>query len=90
MIGLTLGYAVLVCRDHEARPRVLSHEFRHVHQYEVAGSIAAFLPGYLQQIVAHGYANAPLEIDARFNRTRRYAASFPHAPVAAGRLTWSR
>src|SRR5207244_4851795 len=65
MIGLTLGYAVLVCRGHEATPRLLSHEFRHVHQYEVAGSIAAFLPGYLQQIVTYGYANAPLEIDAR-------------------------
>jgi hypothetical protein len=64
MIGLTLGYAVLICRGHEARSRVLSHEFRHVHQYEVAGSIAGFLPRYLRQIVAYGYANAPLEIDA--------------------------
>ena len=65
MIGLTLGYAVLVRRGHDAQPRLLSHEFRHVYQYEVAGSIAAFLPGYLQQIVMLGYANAPLEIDAR-------------------------
>jgi hypothetical protein len=65
MIGLTLGYAVLICRGHEATPRLLSHEFRHVHQYEVAGSIAAFLPEYLQQILIYGYARAPLEIDAR-------------------------
>ena len=65
MIGLTLGYAVLICRGHEASPRLLSHEFRHVYQYETAGSIAAFLPGYLQQIVAVGYFNAPLEADAR-------------------------
>jgi hypothetical protein len=67
MIGLTLGYAVLICRGHEASQRLLSHEFRHVHQYEAAGSIAAFLPGYLQQIVTFGYLNAPLEGDARAN-----------------------
>jgi hypothetical protein len=36
-----------------------------VHQYERAGSIAAFLPVYLQQIVELGYNNAPFEIDAR-------------------------
>ena len=71
MVGLTLGYAVLVCRGHEATPRLLSHEFRHVHQYEIAGSIAAFLPGYLHQIVAYGYANAPLEIDARNHELHR-------------------
>ena len=65
MIGLTLGYAVLICRGHEANLRLLSHEFRHVYQYEAAGSIAAFLPVYLQQIVAFGYANAPFEADAR-------------------------
>jgi hypothetical protein len=65
MIGLTLGYAVLIRRGHEASSRLLSHEFRHVYQYEAAGSIAAFLPGYLQQIVTFGYVNAPLEADAR-------------------------
>ena len=37
----------------------------HVYQYEKAGSIAAFLPQYLQQIAIVGYANAPFEIDAR-------------------------
>ena len=64
MVGLTLGCSVLVCRGYRTR-RLLSHEFRHVYQYESAGSIAAFLPLYLQQIVEVGYANAPLEIDAR-------------------------
>ena len=64
-VGLTLGYAVFVRRGHEAKPRLLSHEFRHVHQYEAAGSIASFLPEYLRQIVAYGYANAPSERDAR-------------------------
>ena len=65
MVGLTLGYAVFICRGHEADPRLLSHEFRHVHQYEAAGSIASFLPIYLQEIVVFGYASAPSELDAR-------------------------
>ena len=62
--GLTLGHTVFVRRGVESR-RLLSHEFRHVFQYEEAGSIAAFLPRYLEQIAEYGYANAPLEIDAR-------------------------
>jgi hypothetical protein len=64
MAGLTLGYSVLVLRGQDTW-RLLSHEFRHVHQYEQAGSIAAFLPVYLQQIAQFGYSNAPLEADAR-------------------------
>lgn len=63
-VGLTLGYAVLVVAGHETT-RLLSHEFRHVQQYEEAGSIEAFLPVYLAQIVELGYADAPLERDAR-------------------------
>ncbi len=64
MVGLTLGHSVLICRGHETL-RLLSHEFRHVYQYEQAGSIAAFLPGYLQQVVQLGYANTAFEKDAR-------------------------
>jgi hypothetical protein len=64
MAGLTLGYSVLVRRGQDTW-RLLSHELRHVHQYEQAGSIAAFLPMYLQQIAQFGYSNAPLEVDAR-------------------------
>lgn len=63
-VGLTLGHGIYLCHDHEA-VRLLSHECRHVYQYEQAGSIAAYLPVYLQQIVNVGYANAPFEIDAR-------------------------
>jgi hypothetical protein len=64
MVGLTLGDGVYVCHGH-GTVRLLSHEFRHVYQYEQAGSIGAFLPVYLQQIVTFGYNNAPLEVDAR-------------------------
>jgi hypothetical protein len=55
---------VFACTGH-VDPRLLRHEFRHVHQYEMAGSIIAFLPVYLGQIVQFGYRDAPLEVDAR-------------------------
>jgi hypothetical protein len=64
-IGLTLGYAVLLCRGHDTSPRLLSHEFRHVYQYEHLGSIQQFLPIYLLQLAEVGYEDAPLEVDAR-------------------------
>ncbi|MBY4870002.1 hypothetical protein DIE14_29950 [Burkholderia sp. Bp9017] len=63
-IGLTLGHAVFVLRGQETR-RLLAHEFRHVHQYEAAGSIGAFLARYLHEIATVGYHDAPLEVDAR-------------------------
>jgi hypothetical protein len=68
MVGLTLGHSIFIRRgkrDHREHRRLLSHELRHVHQYEQHGSIAAFLRVYLRQIVEIGYANAPLEADAR-------------------------
>jgi hypothetical protein len=64
MIGLTLGYAVFIRKGHETC-RLLSHEFRHVQQYESHGSIARFLPIYLRQVISVGYRDAPLEVDAR-------------------------
>jgi hypothetical protein len=67
MAGLTLGYAVFACHGHGESIRLLSHEFRHVYQYEQAGSIAAFLPTYIDQIVSNGYQNAALEVDARIH-----------------------
>ncbi len=63
-IGLTLGYGIYIVKDHRSN-RLVSHECRHVYQYEVAGSIAAFLPQYLEQVLSVGYAAAPFEIDAR-------------------------
>jgi hypothetical protein len=63
MVGLTLGHSIFIVRGHMG-PRLLSHECRHVYQYEISGSIAAFLPVYLQQIATVGYINAPFEQDA--------------------------
>jgi len=63
-VGVTFGYSVLMLTGHGSN-RLISHECRHVHQYEQAGSIAAFLPLYLNQIATVGYSLAPFEIDAR-------------------------
>ena len=64
MVGLTLGHAIFICRGHKTR-RLLAHELRHVYQYEQHGSIAAFLPVYLSQVLEVGYEDAALERDAR-------------------------
>jgi hypothetical protein len=64
MVGLTLGHTVFVRHGHESA-RLLAHEFRHVFQYETAGSIAGFLPEYVRQVAEHGYFDAPFERDAR-------------------------
>ncbi len=63
-IGLTLGYGIYIVTGRTTN-RLVSHECRHVYQYEVAGSIRNFLPVYLKQIAYVGYAAAPLEVDAR-------------------------
>jgi hypothetical protein len=64
MVGITFGHGIYI-RQGSVSNRLVSHELRHVHQYEAAGSIAAFLATYLQQIVTVGYSSAPLERDAR-------------------------
>lgn len=63
-VGLTLGHAVFVVEGHDTR-RLLTHEFRHVHQFEAAGSMTAFLARYLHEIATVGYDASPLEADAR-------------------------
>jgi hypothetical protein len=75
-IGLTLGHSVFIRAGHETL-RVLSHELRHVYQYEQAGSIAGFLPGYLQQIIEFGYVASPLEQDARLHEVTDRAVASP-------------
>ena len=64
MAGGTFGYGIYACKD-QATNRLLAHECRHVFQYEVAGSIAAFLRAYLKEIVENGYFECPFEVDAR-------------------------
>jgi hypothetical protein len=62
--GITFGHGVYILEGHVTN-RLVSHELRHVHQYETFGSIGAFLTTYLEQIATVGYDRAPLEMDAR-------------------------
>jgi hypothetical protein len=64
MDGLTLGYGIFIRRGQETL-RLLSHELRHVHQFEQAGSLKDFLSEYLHQVARFGYELAPMEVDAR-------------------------
>lgn len=64
MAGLTLGYGIFIVETHTS-VRLISHELRHVQQYETLGGIEAFMPVYLAQIAGVGYDSAPLEQDAR-------------------------
>lgn len=64
MAGITFGHAIFIRQGHVTN-RLLSHELRHVHQYEAFGSIGAFLTTYLGQIATVGYDRAPLELDAQ-------------------------
>ncbi|HWH40236.1 MAG TPA: hypothetical protein VNU21_10390 [Usitatibacter sp.] len=63
--GLTLGHAVMVRRGFENDARLLSHELRHVAQYEAAGGIPAFLGQHLRDLHRYGYEDSPFEVDAR-------------------------
>ena len=63
--GLTVGHAVLVLRGFENDPRVLSHELRHVAQYESMGGIEPFLAKHLVDLAEVGYEASPFEADAR-------------------------
>jgi hypothetical protein len=61
--GLTAVYGVIVRRDCADNLRLLAHEFVHVAHYERLGR-EGFLQEYIQQIAAHGYLNAPFELEA--------------------------
>lgn len=67
--GLTLGYSVMVRRGYEGELRLLSHEFRHVAQYEACGGIAGFMPLHLGHLAEVGYESSPFEADARAHET---------------------
>jgi hypothetical protein len=56
-------YGVIVRRDCTDNLRLLAHEFVHVAHYERLGR-EGFLQEYIQQIAAHGYLNAPFELEA--------------------------
>jgi hypothetical protein len=61
--GLTAGHGVIVRLDCADNLRLLASEFVHVARYERLGKVG-FLQEYIQQIAAHGYLNAALELEA--------------------------
>jgi hypothetical protein len=61
--GLTAWHGVIVRLDCRRNLRLLAHEFVHVAQYERLGR-EGFLQEYIQQIAAHGYPDAPFELEA--------------------------
>lgn len=61
--GLTLGHSIYI-RQGQGTSRLVSHELRHVFQYELLGGIEMFMSVYLPQLLIHGYRHAPLEQDA--------------------------
>lgn len=71
IIGLTLGHSVMVRRGYEKDARLLSHEFRHVAQYEQRGGIAPFLAQHLRDLAQYGYEDSPFEVDARAHELAR-------------------
>ena len=78
-IGLPAGYGILLRRGFQVDARVLSHECRHVSQYECAGSVSAFLAAYLDQVLRYGYHLAPLEQDARAHERPAYSSGLDNA-----------
>ena len=75
--GMTLGYAIYARRGEENDVRLLSHELRHVAQYEEAGGIAPFLAKHLLDLAQVGYEASPFEVDARAHE--RSSLPDPHA-----------
>lgn len=62
--GLTAGHSILIVKGHMSA-WLVSHELRHVQQYEALGGVEGFIPRYLNEIAEFGYDDAPLEVDAR-------------------------
>ena len=76
--GLTPGYGVTVRRACANNLRLLADEFVHVAQYERLGR-EGFLQEYIQQIAAHGYPDAPFELEAEAKSIKACQVAGVHA-----------
>jgi hypothetical protein len=63
-IGLTLRYGIYLHADYWGDRALLAHELVHSAQYERLGGIEPFLRRYFGEVLAVGYARAPLEQEA--------------------------
>jgi len=59
--GMTLGRGIYILKGSWG---VMRHELVHVEQYQKLGGIGPFMRQYLLECLAHGYEDAPLEVDA--------------------------
>lgn len=64
-VGLCLGHGIFVHSQWAAHREVIAHELVHTAQSERLGGLRPFLHRYLAECLAHGYAEAPLEREAR-------------------------
>ena len=60
--GMALGKGIYILKGNT---HVLRHELVHVAQYQQMGGIGPFMHRYLVECLVHGYADAPLEVEAR-------------------------
>lgn len=59
-----IGYGIEVVAGNATR-RLLRHEFRHVYQFEQAGSLELFISAYVESVLTSGYHDSVYEQDAR-------------------------
>lgn len=64
----------------------LSHELRHVHHFEQAGSIAAFTEATWRETLRSGYENNRFEVDARRYELPLWRSAAEMAALAAEEL----
>ncbi len=62
--GRTVGYGIEIVHG-QANRALLRHEFRHVYQFESAGSRERFVTDYIKSVLKDGYFDSVYEQDAR-------------------------
>ena len=62
--GQTFGHGIFVRTDCSTNRQLLAHELVHVKQYEERGGIEGFVRDYADELATHGYATAPMELEA--------------------------
>jgi hypothetical protein len=62
--ALTISYGIYIKAGLQDDRRLLTHELRHVAQFEQHSSIASYLSVYLSELIQFGYSAMPLELDA--------------------------
>lgn len=63
--GMSMRYGIYIDKSYRSNIELIRHELVHTAQYEHLGSLRKFLQLYIYQMMALGYQNAPLEMDAR-------------------------